>query len=234
MTWNDIGYNGSAIDLNGGFLNIFGSSPSLGSVTYDTVDRQWIAAGSSGAWASVDGTNWQQLSTEAGTQALYMNGRVIVATSSGYLVGYQPLPVYTTSPATGCDRCGCECRHKGQFRQFRRGPIAEGWNFANIALKDASDNPVAASVSVSGNSLVIAPTASLNYGSYTLTIPARAIESTEGNEANNAYTLDFTVSQPLAVTGTTPQAGQAGVDPASIRSLHLQPGDRRGNELQRH
>ena len=85
-------------------------------------------------------------------------------------------------------------------------PIQQGSNFADITLT-ANGNPIAATIRITGNTLYVIPTANYAKGTtYTLYIPADAIEDLAGNIADE-YTTSFTTvppTIPLAVTSSDP------------------------------
>jgi methionine-rich copper-binding protein CopC len=85
-------------------------------------------------------------------------------------------------------------------------PIKQGSNFAGISLT-TNGNPVAASKTITGNTLYVIPTANYARGTtYTLYIPADAIEDLAGNIGDENTTNFTTVPSitPLAVTSTDP------------------------------
>jgi methionine-rich copper-binding protein CopC len=90
--------------------------------------------------------------------------------------------------------------------------VQQGAGFNQIALKDAKNDTVGCSVSVSGNTLTIDPNADLAYATrYTVTIPAVAVKDLAGNALAQDYTFSFTTQ---AAPDTTPPV-VANTDPAN-------------------
>ncbi|MDD3652584.1 MAG: Ig-like domain-containing protein [Desulfotomaculaceae bacterium] len=95
--------------------------------------------------------------------------------------------------------------------------IVAGDAYGQISLKDAGNNSVAITKSISGNVLSINPDANLGYSSiYTVTVPAGAVEDAAGNGLAGAYTLSFTTgvapdTTAPAVSSSDPADGATGV-----------------------
>jgi len=71
--------------------------------------------------------------------------------------------------------------------------VQRGAGFGQIVVKDLSGNPVDSDVSLSGKQLTIKPKASLAYGTtYTVVIPAGAVQDLAGNALAQDYTFTFT------------------------------------------
>jgi hypothetical protein len=96
-------------------------------------------------------------------------------------------------------------------------PIAQGSTYSSITLKDGLNNDVSFNGSISGSTLTIDPAGNFGYsGTYTLAIPAGAVQDLAGNGMAGGYNLSFgTVSAPdvttLKIDSTNPVNGASGV-----------------------
>ncbi|MEW6183453.1 MAG: Ig-like domain-containing protein, partial [Bacillota bacterium] len=90
--------------------------------------------------------------------------------------------------------------------------VLQGANFGDIALKDAGNNTVAATKSITGKVLTINPDADLFYNTaFTATIPAGAVKDAADNILASVYTFGFTTEQENDITAPT----VTGTDPAN-------------------
>ncbi|MEW6183312.1 MAG: Ig-like domain-containing protein [Bacillota bacterium] len=81
--------------------------------------------------------------------------------------------------------------------------VTTGGSFDSITIKDESNNTVPMSKSVGGSTLTVDPDGDLSYNmTYTVTIPAGAVEDAAGNALYAPYTFSFTTVAPPDVPPT--------------------------------
>jgi methionine-rich copper-binding protein CopC len=93
--------------------------------------------------------------------------------------------------------------------------VVAGDNYAGVALKDQTGADVTFTKTLSGRTLTIDPSSSLNYSvTYTVYVPAGAVRDSGGNALADDFNFTFTTEAdtfPPAVSGTDPANGASGV-----------------------
>lgn len=100
--------------------------------------------------------------------------------------------------------------------------VAAGPLYERITLVDGTGKAVAFAKSVSGATLTAHPSSKLaNNTSYTLTVPAGALQDAAENWVESDYGLSFTTEPPLSVVSTDPASGATGVQvTATVRVVY--------------
>lgn len=206
-------------------VNIFALSVSPNYAT----DRSIVAGTyANGAYLSTDdGASWTQInsgltvtnvpsirfspaySTDYTIFAGTWSGGVFSCTTSDSL----PPVIDSVDPSSGASSIA---RDKTIAITFNEN-IQAGVAYSLITLKDAANNQIAMTKTISGRVLTLDPTADLAYGgTYTAIIPVGAVKDTANNPFGAQHTLSFTVTTAPDTTAPTvstadPAASATGV-----------------------
>ncbi len=154
-------------------------------------------------------------------------GNTTEASKSGG-VDTTPPTISSTDPANGATNVSPSKTITATFSEA----IQSSTNYANISLKDSSNNSVSISTSISGNVLTIDPVSDLAYSkTYTVTIPASAVKDLAGNDLASQYIFSFTTSAQPVLTSITVSPSTASITIGSTQSFIAVPKDQFGNTM---
>ncbi|MGC7846927.1 Ig-like domain-containing protein [Desulforudis sp. 1088] len=133
--------------------------------------------------------------------------------TTGDVLDTTPPTISSTDPADGATGVAVSQTVSVTFSE----PIVQGTSFDGISLTDSLGTAVSYSASVSGSSLTIDPISDLVYSTtYTVTVPAGAVNDAAGNALASEYSFSFTTGSvpdttPPTIISTDPATGATGV-----------------------
>ena len=110
--------------------------------------------------------------------------------------------------------------------------IQNGTNFKSIYLKDSNNIAISTVDSITGNVLTIDPSIDLGYNkTYTVSIPAGAVNDSFGNALANPYSFNFTTSVSSILTRIIVSPSSTSIAPGSTQPFTALPQDQFGNPM---
>lgn len=207
-------YSSLAVDISGNpRVSYYDATNHALKCAYRDANNQWVievvdTTGDKGKYSAivVDGLGKPHIS-------YYDANPAGTGTGNGDLkYAYKDAPVVTaTDPMASVNGIS---RDKNVTVTFNEN-IQQSANFATIVLKDSKNNVLTSAITINGKTLTIDPANNFGYNSsYTVIIPAGAIEDDAHNALAMNYTFSFTTQGdvPPTITSSDPSANVTGVD----------------------
>ena len=162
-----------------------------------TWNTQVVSSSTTGFDSNID------LDNQNNMHICYIDG-----TSLKYAVADTTIPVVnSTTPFNGESGLAIDTNVTFTFNEA----VNEGSEYSSIAFKDDSNNVVTFSEDLTGNTLTLIPTKSLDYNrTYSVTLPANAVQDFVGKSLIDEYTLSFSTvkdTNQVAIPKSQPKGG---------------------------